>query len=139
MIQKRNYFAIHFESEHDKTLLHTNEFLKTDPYNINEVLDLAEYFCGGGTLFHPALELAQDKINMEKEFSKADIIFITDGESTVSDEFAEQFRAWKKQKNVKKQLIDEMKNSEIFKTVMDRFPDAELIDVNSNKDGVDND
>ncbi len=44
-----------------------------------------------------------------------------------------------KQKNIKKQLIDEMKNSEIFKIVMDRFPDAELIDVNSNKDGVDND
>ena len=44
-----------------------------------------------------------------------------------------------KQKNVKKQLIDEMKNSEIFKSVLDRFPDAELIDVNSKKDGVDND
>ncbi len=44
-----------------------------------------------------------------------------------------------KEKNVKKQLMDEMKNSEIFKSVMDIFPDAELIDVNSNKDGVDND
>ena len=44
-----------------------------------------------------------------------------------------------KEKNVKKQLIDEMKNSEIFKSVIDRFPDAELIDVNSKKDGVDND
>jgi len=44
-----------------------------------------------------------------------------------------------KQKNVKKQLIDEMKNSEIFKSVMDKFPDAELIDVNSKKDGVNND
>ena len=44
-----------------------------------------------------------------------------------------------KEKNVKKQLIDEMKNSEIFKSVMDKFPDAELIDVNSNKYGVDND
>ena len=44
-----------------------------------------------------------------------------------------------KEKNEKKQLIDEMKNSEIFKSVLDRFPDAELIDVNSNKDGVDND
>jgi len=43
-----------------------------------------------------------------------------------------------KEKNVKKQLIDEKKNSEIFKSVMDRFPDAELIDVNSKKDGVDN-
>ena len=44
-----------------------------------------------------------------------------------------------KEKNVKKQLIDEMKNSEIFKSVLDRFPDAELINVNSKKDGVDND
>ena len=44
-----------------------------------------------------------------------------------------------KEKNVKKQLMDEMKNSEIFKSVMNKFPDAELIDVNSNKDGVDND
>ena len=44
-----------------------------------------------------------------------------------------------KEKNVKKQFMDEMKNSEIFKSVMDKFPDAELIDVNSNKDGVDND
>ena len=44
-----------------------------------------------------------------------------------------------KEKNVKKQLINEMKNSEIFKSVLDRFPDAELIDVNSKKDGVDND
>ncbi len=44
-----------------------------------------------------------------------------------------------KEKNVKKKLMDEMKNLEIFKSVMDKFPDAELIDVNSNKDGVDND
>ncbi len=44
-----------------------------------------------------------------------------------------------KEKNAIKQLIDEMKNSETFKSVMDKFPDAELMDVNSNKDGVDND
>ena len=44
-----------------------------------------------------------------------------------------------KEKNVKKKLMDEMKNSEIFKSVIDKFPDAELIDVNSKKDGVDND
>ncbi len=44
-----------------------------------------------------------------------------------------------KEKNIKKLLMDEMKNSEIFKSVIDKFPDAELIDVNSNKDGVDND
>ena len=32
-----------------------------------------------------------------------------------------------------------MKSSEIFNSLIDKFPDAELIDVNSNKDGVDND
>ncbi len=44
-----------------------------------------------------------------------------------------------KQKNAKKILIDEMKNSKIFKSVLEKFPDVELIDVNSNKNGVDND
>ncbi len=44
-----------------------------------------------------------------------------------------------KEKDLKKHLMNEMKNSEIFKNVMDKFPDAELIDVNSKKDGVDND
>ena len=44
-----------------------------------------------------------------------------------------------KQKNAKKVLIDEMKNSKIFKSVQERFPDAELIDVNLNKNGVDDD
>ena len=44
-----------------------------------------------------------------------------------------------KQKNTKQVLIEEMKNSKIFKSVQERFPDAELIDVNSNKNGVDND
>ena len=44
-----------------------------------------------------------------------------------------------KEKNVKKQLIDEMKNSEIFKSVLDRFTDAELFYINSKNDGVDND
>ena len=42
-------------------------------------------------------------------------------------------------KMTNKKLIDEMKNSEMYKSVMDRFADAELIDVNSIKDGVDSD
>ena len=44
-----------------------------------------------------------------------------------------------KQKNVKKVLIEEVKKSEIFKNVLDKFPDADLIDVNLKKDGVDDD
>ena len=38
-----------------------------------------------------------------------------------------------KQKNKKDELIKEVKNLEIYKKVIEKFPDAELIDVNLNK------
>ena len=38
-----------------------------------------------------------------------------------------------KQKNKKEELISEIKNSEIYKKVMEKFPDAELIDVKLNE------
>ncbi|MDA9172443.1 DNA polymerase III subunit gamma/tau [Candidatus Pelagibacter sp.] len=38
-----------------------------------------------------------------------------------------------KQKNKKDELISEIKNSEIYKKVMEKFPDAELIDVRLNE------
>ena len=40
---------------------------------------MCEYFSGGGTVFEPALTLAQEKIDMQDDFKKADIIFISDG------------------------------------------------------------
>ena len=39
-----------------------------------------------------------------------------------------------KQKNKKDELISEVKNSEIYKAVMEKFPDAELLDVKLNKE-----
>jgi len=38
-----------------------------------------------------------------------------------------------KQKNKKEELINEVKNSEIYKNVINKFPDAELLDVKLNK------
>ena len=38
-----------------------------------------------------------------------------------------------KQKNKREELINEVKNSEIYKTLIDKFPDAELTDVKLNK------
>ncbi|MDC0350222.1 DNA polymerase III subunit gamma/tau [Candidatus Pelagibacter sp.] len=38
-----------------------------------------------------------------------------------------------KQKNKKEELINEVKNSEIYKTLIEKFPDAELTDVKLNK------
>ena len=39
-----------------------------------------------------------------------------------------------KQKNKKDELINEAKNSKTYKMVMEKFPDAELLDVKSNKE-----
>ena len=38
-----------------------------------------------------------------------------------------------KQLNKKEKLIDEVKNLQIYKKVMEKFPDAELVDVKLNK------
>ena len=38
-----------------------------------------------------------------------------------------------KQKNKKEELINEVKNAEIYKTIIEKFPDAELTDVKLNK------
>ena len=38
-----------------------------------------------------------------------------------------------KQKNKREELINEVKNSEIYKTIIEKFPDAELTDVKLNK------
>ena len=40
----------------------------------------------------------------------------------------------KKQK-IKKSIIDEVKSSKIYKDVLNSFPDAELIDVDLNREG----
>jgi len=42
-----------------------------------------------------------------------------------------------KQKNKKNELINEVKSLEIYKKVMQKFPDAELIDVNLNENKED--
>ena len=41
--------------------------------------------------------------------------------------------------NIKKSLIENAKKSEIYKNVIDSFPDAKLIDVSINKNGEKND
>lgn len=99
-IGKRDFYVIHFDSS-DKSRLHTNYFPKDKNLDLNEMIDMAEFFSSGGTLFEPPLELAQDLIMKEKQFSKADIIFITDGESAVTQSWLKNYLAWKKQNNVK--------------------------------------
>jgi len=98
--QRRNFEVIHFDSGIRWDKLKTNKFTKANPYNIKEVIDMVEYFGGGGTEFEPPLKRAKNDVDKEKEFSKADLIMITDGASVTSEEFLKEFNKWKKKKNV---------------------------------------
>ena len=55
-----------------------------------ELIELAEYFPGGGTDFEEPLESAKELLK-ESKFKKGDIVFITDGECDVSDEWLNGF------------------------------------------------
>ncbi len=98
-IQKRDLYVIQFEAETNPYDLKCNVFYK-NKYEISNVIDMIEYFAGGGTLFEPALTLAKEKINTLNEFQKADIIFITDGEAPVRDNWVASFNKWRKEKHV---------------------------------------
>jgi uncharacterized protein with von Willebrand factor type A (vWA) domain len=135
--QNRNFFVIHFDATWDTANLHTNQFLKTDPYSVAQVIDMAEYFPGGGTLFEPPLTKAREKIEEDVGFNKADIIFITDGCSTVRDDWLEKFLSWKSLRNINiySVLIDAGYNTA---TSLEEFSDQimSLKDLEKEKDAA---
>jgi uncharacterized protein with von Willebrand factor type A (vWA) domain len=57
----------------------------------DKVMDLAEYFPGGGTDFETPLNEALECLKKSR-YKKGDIVFITDGECQVGPEWAEKFR-----------------------------------------------
>lgn len=59
--------------------------------NIKAVMDLAEYFPGGGTDFQGPLDAALECLQQTR-YKKGDIVFITDGECQVTPQWAERFR-----------------------------------------------
>ncbi len=60
-----------------------------------KILDLAEYFPGGGTDFRKPLSAALDALR-EKPYRRGDIVFITDGECQVDPHWQQEFLAEKK-------------------------------------------
>jgi uncharacterized protein with von Willebrand factor type A (vWA) domain len=112
--QKRSFYCIHFDHTHNPRHLHTNEFPKEAPKNIQEIIDMATYFTGGGTLFEPALTKARLLIDREEDYHKADIIFVTDGESAVTQGWLDDFLKWRDDNRVTIYgiLIDSYYNSD---------------------------
>jgi uncharacterized protein with von Willebrand factor type A (vWA) domain len=89
--QRRRFRSICFSST--ETPLQILEMNPRDRYEVESktVMDLAEYFPGGGTDFEKPLDAALDCLRQSR-FKKGDIIFITDGECQVAPEWAERFR-----------------------------------------------
>ena len=84
----RKFALIHFSG---KDALRTDRFLPGQ-YTSDDLLSAAEHFFDGGTDFEPPIREALRLIN-EEAFENADILFITDGQCSISDELAEQLQA----------------------------------------------
>ena len=83
----RKFALIHFSG---KDALRTDRFLPGQ-YTANDLLSAAEHFFDGGTDFETPIREALRLIN-EEAFENADILFITDGQCSISDELAEQLQ-----------------------------------------------
>jgi len=81
--QRRLFRAVMFSSSNVVKVLDLNRERRYQP-EIAKVMELAEYFPGGGTDFEAPIDAAMDLIE-EKKLKRADIVIITDGECQVSD------------------------------------------------------
>lgn len=89
--QRRLFRSICFSSAGSP--LHILDLNPRERYEVEtpKVMELAEYFPGGGTDFETPLNAALECIKQSR-FKRGDIIFITDGECRVSADWAERFR-----------------------------------------------
>src|SRR5581483_273550 len=90
--QRRLFRSICFSSA--DTPLRVLDLNPREHYEVelSKVMELAEYFPGGGTDFETPLNAALECLKQSR-FKRGDIVFITDGECQVSPAWAEQFRA----------------------------------------------
>ena len=91
-IQKRDFAFIAYDS-------HANEpiVIKKGEVSPEKVITICEEFLDGGTNFEAPLRKALDLIK-DSTFKNADIIFVTDGDCGVSDNFKQKFKQVKEEK-----------------------------------------
>lgn len=89
--QRRLFRAVLFSSgDESLKVLDLNRERRYQP-ELRKVLEMAEYFPGGGTDFERPLARALELIE-HKKLKRGDIVIITDGESQVSPEFLRRLR-----------------------------------------------
>ncbi len=84
--QRRLFRAVMFSSgDVSLKVLDLNRERRYQP-DLNKVVEMAEYFPGGGTDFETPIDAAVELLG-EKKLKRGDIVIITDGESQVSPEW----------------------------------------------------
>lgn len=90
--QGRSFYGIHFGSVNE---LARFDFRDTNDINVEKVMDFASHFFCGGTDFHTPLSAAVDILQEEYNslgYVTGDIVFVTDGECGVSEEWLKEFK-----------------------------------------------
>ena len=94
-MQKRDFACIIYSSHADDPIV-----IKKDEIAPQKIIDCAERFHNGGTSFEAPLNEALELIK-DSTFKNADIVFITDGDCYVSDNFSRKFKQIKEDKDFK--------------------------------------
>ena len=89
--QGRDFAYIPFSSNVGEVLLFPRGKIPVDG-----ILRIATEFMSGGTNFQRPLEKAVETIQKRERFKNADIIFVTDGEARLDEEFLRQYHSTKK-------------------------------------------
>lgn len=109
-LQKRDYACIIYSGRaDDPIIINKNEVAP------NKIIDIAERFHGGGTDFEGPLNKSC-KLIESSAFKQADILFITDGECSVSDDFMKKFNHIKEEKEFKVHGVIVNENSTRYNT-----------------------
>ena len=94
--QRRLFRAVLFSSgEGSLKIFDLNRERRYQP-ELGKVMELAEYFPGGGTDFEAPLDAAVALLE-QKQLKRADIVMITDGESRVSPEWLARMQERKRE------------------------------------------
>lgn len=91
-MQKREFACIPYDSRcRDTIVIHKDEI------SPEKIIKIAESKASGGTSFEAPLKKASELID-ESNFKEADVVFITDGDCYVSDEFRRKFKQLREDK-----------------------------------------
>ncbi|QQZ58964.1 VWA domain-containing protein [Paenibacillus sonchi] len=93
--QRRDFALIPFSGSASKPLIY-----ERGKITVQDMINLAEMFRGGGTNFESPLNQAS-KVIQNSGFNKADIVFVTDGDANVSNEFLDRWKNLKAKREIR--------------------------------------